>query len=234
MVPNKDSGPEGLGPVAILVILVLGACLSLLVWKTLSRHWEVESERETVSYTSSLGNMLEAEFVRLEGMLRRRAQIWVTPRFSSDPESWRDSVDTLLAENPAILAVLRVDGSSELAGSADGKQILREILTEARRHEVDADGEFVVGPLLAADGRAVFGVQVRASGDGKDTRKVFALFDAQRVVTDLLDQHAVGFAIAGPCSQEANSMSLAGVTSSSHGLPLGTTMASVLRSEGLT
>jgi len=193
---NRVSGPEGLGPVAILVILVLGACLSVLVWKSLSRHWEVESERETASYASSLDNVLEAEFVRLEGMLRRRAQIWVTPRFASDPESWRDSVDTMLAENPAILAVLRVDGSSELAGSADGKQILREILTEAHRHEVDADGEFFVGPLIAADGRAVFGVQVRASSDGKDTRKVFALFDAQRVVMDILDQRALGFAIA--------------------------------------
>ena len=193
---DEDSGAEGLGPVAILVILVLGACLSVLVWQTLSRHWEVEIERQTQWYASSLGDVLEAEFDRLDGLLRRRAQIWVNPTFSIDPASWRDSVDIMLAENPAILAVLRGDGSSEIAGSADGQQILREVLPEARRQAVDADGEFIVGPLLAADGRRVFGVQVRASSDGKDKRTVFALFDAQRVVKDILDERAPGFALA--------------------------------------
>jgi len=193
---DEDSGVEGLGPVAIVVILVLGACLSLLIWKNLNRHWEDEIERQTRWYASSLGDMLEVEFDRLDELLRRRAQNWVTPTFSVDPASSRDSVDMMLAENPAMLAVLRSDVSSEIAGSADGKQILREVLPEARRQEVDVDGEFIVGPLRAAEGRVVFGVQVRASSDGKDKRTVFALFDAQRVVKDILGERALGFALA--------------------------------------
>ena len=193
---EKDSGVEGLGPTAILLILVLGACLSLLVWNTLNRQWEVEVERQTQQHASSLGDLLEAELVRLDGLLRRRAQIWVTPRFSTDPESWRDSVDTMLAENPAILAVLRADGSSEVAGSAEGQRVLREVLPEARRQAVRPEGEFIVGPLLAADGRGLFGIQVRASSDGKDNRSVFALLDAQRLVKNLLDERAPGFALA--------------------------------------
>jgi len=193
---DEDSGVEGLGPVAILVILVLGACLSLLVWKNLNRHWEVEIERQTQWYASSLGDMLEVEFGRLDALLRRRAQVWVTPTFSIDPASSRDGVDMMLAENPAMLAVLRADPSSEIAGSPDGKQILREVLPEARRQEADVDGEFIVGPLRAADGRMVFGVQVRASSDERDKRTVFALFDAQRVVKDILGERALGFALA--------------------------------------
>ncbi|HEY8154010.1 MAG TPA: ATP-binding protein [Myxococcota bacterium] len=193
---DEDSGAEGLGPIAILVILVLGACLSVLVWRSLSSHWELEVERQTESYASSLSDMLEVEFARLDGMLRRRAQIWVTPRFASDPESWRDSVDTLLAENPAILAVLRMDGRAELAGSEEAKQTLRDVLDEARRQEVDTDAEFFVGPVIAADGRAVFGVQVRAASGGNDKRTVFALVDAHRVVKDIVDKSAHGFALA--------------------------------------
>jgi len=193
---KKDSGVEGLGPVAILLILVLGACLSLVVWNTLNRQWEVEVERQTQRHASSLGDLLEAELVRLDGLLRRRAQVWVNPTFSLDSALWRDSVNIMLAENPAILAVLRAGGSPEVAGSAEGQQVLREVLPEARRQAVRPEGEFIVGPLLTADGRGLFGIQVRASSDGKDNRSVFALLDAQRLVKNLLDERAPGFALA--------------------------------------
>ena len=61
---------------------------------------------------------------------------------------------------------------------------------------MDSAGDFVVGPLLAADGRKVFGLQVRASGDGNDDHTVLVLFDTQRVLADVLDKRAPGFAVA--------------------------------------
>jgi signal transduction histidine kinase len=202
---DENGRVEGLGPIAILVILALGACLSVLVWITLSRQWEVEIERQTQWHASSLADLLEAEFVRLDGLIRRRAEVWLHPAFTLDPAAWNESVDILLAENPAILAVLRANGSSEIAGSAKHQQILREILLEAHRQEVDATGEFIVGPLLATDGRQVLGIQVRVSSQGTSThlssdraskRIAFALFDVQRIVKNTLDQHAFGFALA--------------------------------------
>ncbi len=194
---NRGDGTrvEGLGPATILVILVLGASLTLLLWNNVSRHLDVETERQTQGYASALGNVLEAEFSRLDTSMRRRAQIWVTDAFTKDLAAWRDDVDIVLAENPALLAVLRADPSWEIAGSTEGKQLLREIFPQARQQVVDADGEFIVGPLLASDGREVLGVQVRASSDGIDKRTVFALFDAQRFIKDLLDERALGFAL---------------------------------------
>lgn len=194
--PEKDSG-VGLSPVALLVILVLGASLSLVLWKSISRQRDTDTEQETLWYASSSRRLLESEFERLDALLRRRAQLWATDAFSNDLAAWRGSVDIMLAENPALLAVLRADPSGEIAGSAKGEQILREVLPKVRRRlQVDPDGEFIVGPLLAADGREVFGVQVRPSGDEKDKRTLFALFDAQRVVKDVFDERALGFAIA--------------------------------------
>ncbi len=187
----------GLGPVALLVILVFGASLSLVLWKSISRQRDADTEQETLWCASAFQRMLESEFERLDSLLRRRAQLWATDAFSNDLAAWRGSVDIMLAENPALLAVLRADPSEEIAGSANGEQMLREVLPKVRRRQqVDPDGEFIVGPLLVAEGRKVFGVQVRASGDGKDARTLFALFDAQRVVEDVLDQRALGFAIA--------------------------------------
>lgn len=193
--PEKGDHVEGLGPAAFLVILVLGAALGLLLWKSVSRHWDLETERATQGFASTLGNVLESELDRLDALLRRRAQLWAAGAFSNDLATWRDDVDIVLAENPALLAVLRADPSWEIAGSAEGKQMLREVLPEARRQEADADGEFIVGPLLASDGRAVLGLQVRASSEGADKRTVFALFDAQRLVDDLIHERAPGYAL---------------------------------------
>ena len=182
--PDEERGADGLGPVAILVILALGACLSVLVWQSLRRHWEIEIERQTESYVSSLSEVLDAEFVRLDGLIRRRAQMWITPPFDGDPTSWHDSVEIMLAENPSILAVLRADFVSAIAGSENGKQLLREVLAEARRQVLDADGEFIAGPTRTAEGLEVFGIQVRASSDATDKRSVFALFRIASAASD--------------------------------------------------
>jgi signal transduction histidine kinase len=199
VVADENSRAEGLGPVAILVILVLGACLSLLVWQILSKQWEVEIQRQTQWHASSLGDVLETEFDQLDGLLHRRARIWVTSSDytdSSGSASWRDDVDILLAENPAILALLRTNAHEEIAGSTDGEKILREVLPEARGQDPDGNGEFLVGPLLASDGRQVLGIQVRVGSQGIDERTVFALLDARRILADILDERAPGFALA--------------------------------------
>ena len=192
---NEDSGVEGLGPVAIVVILVLGACLSVLAWQSLSRQWEVELERHTRSTATSLRDLLEAELGRLDASLRRRAQIWATRADAMDPAPWSDSVDIMLVENPAMLGVARGESGAHIAGSDTDKQIVREVLTETRRQQLGADEEFVVGPLLASDGRKVVAVQLRPPETAKDKRTVFALFDAERLVEDIVDERAPGFAL---------------------------------------
>jgi signal transduction histidine kinase len=193
--PDEKIHVEGLGPVAILVILVLGACLSVLLWNNLSRHWEQEVERQTDGYATSLGEVLEGKLLRLDALLRRRAQSWVTPTFATDPGAWLASVEILLAENPGMLAVQRSNVGEEIAGSVEGEQILREILPQARRQEVDVDGDFAIGPLPTRDGRSIFGMQVAAVSDEGEARSVFAVFDAQQLIERSLENRALGFEI---------------------------------------
>ena len=193
---EEERDAEGPGPAVILVILVLGTALSLLLWTVLSRNRELDLERQTQSYATSLGDVLEGELERLVTALRRRAQLWTTDAFTSDIGAWHQDVGIFLAENPSLLAVLRADPSWESAGTPEGKQILREVLPEGRRQKDDADREFVVGPLLTSDGRDVFGVQVRASNDTSDTRTVFAVFDAHEAIRHLLETRALGFGLA--------------------------------------
>jgi signal transduction histidine kinase len=187
---------EGPGRAVILVIVVLGAALSLLLWTVLNRNRELELERQTQSYATSLGDVLEGEIGRLMTALRRRAQLWTTDAFTNEMATWHQDVGIFLAENPSLLAVLRADPSWESAGTPEGKQILREVLPEGRRQKDDADREFVVGPLVTSDGRDVFGIQVRASNDASDTRTVFAVFDAHEAIRSLLENRALGFGIA--------------------------------------
>jgi hypothetical protein len=70
----KDSGIEGLGSVAVRVILLLRARLSVLVGQGLRRHSGVESERQTQWNASSLGDALEAEFARLDSVAKDHMQ----------------------------------------------------------------------------------------------------------------------------------------------------------------
>jgi signal transduction histidine kinase len=191
---GEGNRTQGLGPVAVLVILALGASLSMVLWQNVSRQGEVEVERQAQWYATALRDRLEAELDRLDGVIRRRAQIWGAPAYSADPSAWRDSAGVLLEENPAILAVMRGRLPPEIAGSPEGQQVLREILPEARRKMTNADGDFTVGPLLAADGRRVLGLQVQGAADGSGL-PVFAVVDIHRVITDLFEKHAPGFAI---------------------------------------
>jgi signal transduction histidine kinase len=193
---DRRAQAEGLGPVAILVILVLGSCLSLVVWQNFAHRGEIEIERATQGYATVLRDVLEAEFDRLDGMVRRRAQIWAASAFSGDAGEWRESATLLFAENPSMLAVMRRDLPTEMVGSAEGQQILREVMPEARRLAANAEGDFLVGPLLAGDGRNILALQVQTVAEaGPTPGGVFAIFDLQRLVEDLFDRRALGFAI---------------------------------------
>lgn len=186
---------QGLGPVAILVILVLGASLSLVVWQNVSHRGEVEIERETQGYATALRDVLEAELDRLDGMVRRRTQIWATSGFLDDPVAWRESAGVMLAENPAILGLMHGDLPLEIVGSTEGQQLLREVMPQARRLTATPDGDFLVGPLMATDGRSILALQVGAAAEGIPRPGVFSIFDAQRLLEDLFDKRAIGFGI---------------------------------------
>jgi signal transduction histidine kinase len=194
--PDETKDVEGLGPAAILVILVLGSTLSLLLWTTLSRNRELEVERQTQWYATAIGDVVEAEFERLVVSTRRRAQLWAIGAFTEDEETWREDVEIFLAENPGLLAVLRADSNWEMAGTPEGKQILREVLPEARRTHAEVDSEFVAGPFPTTDGLDVFALQVRASSDATDTRSVFGVFDARQMIERLVGTMAPGYGVA--------------------------------------
>lgn len=193
---EDDGGAEGLGPAAILLILLLGASLTLLIWQNLSRSEQHQLELETQRYASVLRKEIEARIARLDDSLRRRAQKWTMAAYTVDPESWRADVEILVAENPEILAVLRADPSWEIAGTAEGRQIVRDVLPEARRDRIDADGEFLAGPLAASGRSALFGLQVRSGSEVTDPRTVFAVLDAQLLLERVLGNRALGYGIS--------------------------------------
>ena len=195
MAEETPGDAEGLGPAAVLVILVLGATLSVLLWTNLRRTWQLDVERQTQWYASTLAHVVESEIQQIDAVLRRRAQLWMSDVFTQDADAWREDAAMLITDHPALLAILRADPSWEIAGSDTGKEILREVLPEARRREADADSEWIVGPL-PVQGRHVFGVQVRASREGDDTRTVFAVLAADRLLPDLLDSRAAGYAVS--------------------------------------
>lgn len=190
-----DGGAEGLGPAAIFLILVLGASLTFLIWQNLSRNEQYLRELETQRYASALSREIEARIAHLDDSLRRRAQKWTMSSYAADPESWRADVDIVIAENPEILAVLRADPSWEIAGTTEGRQILREVLPEARRERVDADGDFLAGPLAASGRPALFGLQVRSGGEIADARTVFAVLDGQVLLQGVLGTRALGYGV---------------------------------------
>lgn len=191
---NESGDAEGLGPAAVVVILVLGATLTLLVWMNLRRNLQADVDHQTQAYASSLAQAVEREIQRVDSLLRGRAQMWMGDVFTHDLDAWREDVAMLLAANPALLAVLRADPNWEIAGTDEGKQILREVLPEARRQAADADSEWIVGPLTTR-GLPIFAVQVLASREGVDTRTVVAALDANRLLAALLETRAIGYAI---------------------------------------
>jgi signal transduction histidine kinase len=190
--PGESTRTEGLGPVAILVILALGASLSLVIWQSARHVGESELELETQGYATALADALEDELAQLEGMLRRRAESWSGPAFSSDLLAWRDSAGILLEENPAILAVIRGGEPSEIVGSDQGQQILREILPEVRRRSLNANGDTLVGPLRASDGRSLLAFEIQPASGGSS---VLAVVDLRRLASDLFGRRVLGFAI---------------------------------------
>jgi signal transduction histidine kinase len=193
---EESNDAEGLGPAAILVILVLGSALTLLLWTTVSRNREMEQERETQWYATAVSEVLRAELEQLVISTRRRAQLWATGAFATHEETWRESVDIFLAEKPELMAVLRADSNWEMAGTPEGKQTLREVLPEARRQHTQVDSEFVAGPFTTATGLDVFGIQVRAASDPDDTRTVFAVLDPQKIIHRVLQNRAPRFGVA--------------------------------------
>lgn len=194
--PDESKDAEGLGPAAVLVILVLGSILTLLLWTTLSRNRALEEERHTQWYATAVGDALRQELENLVESLRRRAQLWASGAVASQETIWREAVEIFRTEHPEVKAVLRADASWEMVGTPDGKQLLREVLPEARRIQSELDREFLEGPFETASGVEVFGIQVRASSDPGDTRTVFAVLDPREVIDRVLLNHAPEFGVA--------------------------------------
>ncbi len=193
--PGEERGVDRLSPALVLVILVLGASLTLLLWQSVVRGRDVERRRDTQREASALGRVVESELSKLDAALRLRAQLWAALRFSNDLSAWQDSAQVLLAEYAPLLAVQHTGPDGQIAGSAEAKRTLLEVLPEAIQQGESPDSEFIVGPLHLANGREIFGIQVRASSSGQHGQTVLALFDAERLVADVVADRAPDFAL---------------------------------------
>jgi len=195
MTKPEERRAEGLGPAAILLILVLGAAVSVLAWQYVGERRNRQLERQAQTYASTLTEVIDSTFDELHETVRKHARLWGNPEFDARPGAWRESADLFLSEHPAVLAILRADSSWEIAGTREGEQSLREAVPELRRRQADPDGDFVAGPVVVASGQRVIGIQVRMQRDAGDARVLFALFDPRLALQQILDQRALGYSL---------------------------------------
>jgi signal transduction histidine kinase len=187
---------EGLGPATILAILVLGSALSVYVWRDLDRQWSAQLEATSASFASRMRTAIEEKIDDLYSEVRRRARFWESPAFRSNRTLWNEDAEAFLADNRAVLAVVRSDEGWQLAGSPEAKRALFDSLPELRRRQPDPDGDFVSEPMRLSDGRVVIGMQVAVSADDEKARSVFALVDAHHLVEQSVGGRAPAYGIA--------------------------------------
>jgi signal transduction histidine kinase len=193
--PSKTVTVEGLGPAATGVILLLGAALSVLVWQALRRQQDVQAEQDTGRYAAVLAKEVEGYVDGLFEGLHLRAEFWAST--GVDSKAGYQSVEIFVKENPAILAVLRADPSWQVAGSEEGKEVLRQIVSEFARTESAKALDEVIGPLHLRDGRPIFGFRIRVSELEEHDGTLYAAFAPDVALKSLLEEsRALGYAIS--------------------------------------
>jgi signal transduction histidine kinase len=184
---------QSLGAAATALILLLGGVASVLGWLIMRRQLEVEIVRQTALHASTLADVVEVYVDDLYGALRRRAEQSSVPR--QQPDSWSESIELLLAENPALLAIAHSDPSRPMLGSDENIAILKHLMPSIADGGDEApEGSFLVGPLRLADGRPVFGLRVRTDLV-QPHATVFAAFDPDVALHALMDRMALGYGI---------------------------------------
>jgi signal transduction histidine kinase len=182
---------EGLGPATIIAILALGSALSVYVWRDMDRQWEAQIDATTAGFASRLRGTVSDHVDALYAELRRRGRFWNSSTLRTDRELWGQDAEAFLADNPAVLAVVRSAGDWQLAGSPESKRALFDALPELRRRQPDPEDDFVSAPLRLPDGRTVMGMQVAVATEGDDaTHSVFALVDPARLVDEAIGNRA--------------------------------------------
>src|SRR5262249_46420173 len=138
---GQEPAVEGLGPAAFIVIVLLGVAVSVLVGQNLRRQRDADIERSTQLYADASSGAITTELGRLYDNLDRRVKHWGSAPAGLEPERGEQAAQLFLRENPATLAIFFADPSWAIVGSPEGKQILRELLPDARRQLADADSE---------------------------------------------------------------------------------------------
>lgn len=181
-----------MGPAATAIILLLGGAVSVLGWLITRRQLELEVARQTALYASTLADVVESHVDGLYGALRRRAELWSDPRRA--PDFWQPSVELFVRENPGLLAIAHSDPSHPPIGSDEGIAILKDLMPAIELQGEANQGDFAIGPLLLADGRAMFGLRVFAEL-AQPPATIFAAFDPHAALHALLDEQALGYGL---------------------------------------
>ena len=195
MPQTKEPGKiEALGPAATAAILVLGATVSLLLWQNLRRQHDTDVEYSIRAYEMAVVDSIEDRLNGLYDGLRLRSELWAQP-LSGDSKNSETGVEIFLHENPPVLALLHANPSWQIAGSEDGKKVLRQHVADVSRSQA-AVGDHVWGPIRLPDGRRVFVVGVHMSEGVEDRGAIYAVFDAGLVLHEILDERAIGYGVA--------------------------------------
>jgi hypothetical protein len=192
MKEDERSGPiRSLGVATTLVILVLGALISVFGWQSLRRQLELEMARQTSLYAKTLCDTAERNIDSLARVLKRRSELWSEPNLT--PEQWREMVDVFMRENPAVLAIEQ-PGRPIASGSEAGAEMLKQFLATNEAGEPTPGGDAeVIGHLLFSDGRPLLGIRVRPGLAEHESRAIFAVIDARALLATQLGERALGY-----------------------------------------
>jgi len=193
--------------ISTLVIAVLGAGVSLLVWHALEKQQADEQEREASVIAGALAHVIEARIEEQDlGALRRWAG--AAPA-ATDSKEWRAKADFFLADHPGFSAIARVEDGRivDLAPAGAGREVLLalEPKTSELMLQSEAAGpvsEASVGPIRLSDGRVVLVIRVATPSSAKGASMALAVFVPEISLSRALERRAGGFAIRVLCGTE--------------------------------
>ncbi|MEX2205473.1 MAG: ATP-binding protein [Myxococcota bacterium] len=195
--------------ISTLVIAALGVGTSLLLWQSLERQADAETDREAHVVASDLADVIER---RIEDQDLNALRRWVERLVavpSGDSRDWRDQADLFLANHHAFTAIGHVQDERLVAVAAgdEGGETLRALERDVadlmRTPEASGRlGEAAVGPIRLADGRAVLAIRVVAPGRVETPHLTLALFVPEIALRLALERRAGGYAIRVQCGSE--------------------------------
>ena len=191
------------GWVAAVVIGILGAGVSVLLWQRMLEKSAVEVERRTQSIASALSALAEAHVNGEYEAFRQRAELWADS--PAGATSWRREAETFLKEHPGFLVVVRIQppAANDIAATPQGQAILQTVPPKAIDPLSSGDdarlaARFKSYPLKPLDGQALFGIEtaVVAGANEQAPARLFGAFEPALALAHLFEKRAPTYEIS--------------------------------------